>query len=477
MGWVVLSLALGALQVRLDIAARRDAFQVDARTAHRLLGQRAAQHEAILATLVLLGPGADAADTASARLPALYPQVLQVLQRSREATWPDEALARAEAASRKAGRPAVARVDPALGQFDLVLGAEPVSYALRLALEGWVPWSDWPFARGGAVRADLLFDAQVLPLQEGQASSIWAGGVTPGFVFSKALDLPGHPFVLRLQRPTGPANWPWLRLAATTAALALLMLLAATLHRQQQRRRSAEQLLRLARVSRLNTLGELAAGLAHELNQPLTAVIASTQAARRLFDEDPPPRADLLDALERARSQARRAADVVARLRRLVERPADASALQPVALDALVRELMRLLQPLLRSAGVRPELALAALTVRGDPTAIEQILHNLVDNALHALQDRPAGQRQLRLTLAERDGRAVLGLHDSGSGIAPQVLPHLFEPFNSSKPDGLGLGLSLCVTLAAAMDGRLRAQNPSQGGACFELDLPLATPP
>ena len=474
LGWAALSLGVAVVQVRLDIAARRDAFQADARTAHRLLGQRAAQHEAILATLVLLGPGAD---DAAARLPALYPQVLQVLQRGRDGVWPDEALARAEAASRQAGRPAVSRVDPALGQFDLVLGGEPVSYALRLALEGWVPWADWPFARAGAVRADLLFENEAMALQAGQPSSAWAGGVTPGFVFNKALDLPGHPFMLRLQRPTGPADWPWLQMAASALTLALLMLLAATLHRQRQRRRSVEQLLRLARVSRLNTLGELAAGLAHELNQPLTAVIASTQAARRLLDEDPPPRADLLDALERARSQARRAADVVARLRRMVERPADASTLQPVALDALARQVMSLLQPALQSAGVRTEIETAALSVRGDSTSIEQILHNLIDNALQALLEVPAGQRRLQLTLAARDGRAVLALYDSGPGIAAQVLPHLFEPFNTSKPDGLGLGLSLCASLAAAMDGQLTAHNRAQGGASFELELPLATPP
>lgn len=461
--------------VRADIAARREAFQADARTAHRLLSQRAAQHDAILATLVLLDP-APSVDHPSTRLPALYLQVQKVWRRTVDAAWPELSLALAEDLSRAAARPALASVDAASGRYDLVLAGAPASFALRIELDRWVPWSDWPFDREGAVKADLVHGTQRLPLQPGREAAGWHGGVTPGFVFEKLLDTPSQPFVLRVQRATGPADWPWAQLAAVALALAVLAATAAALQRQRQRRRQAEQLLRLARTARLNALGELAAGMAHELNQPLTAVIASTQAARRLLDDDPLPQATLQEALEHARDQARRAADVVARLRRLVERPDGASAARPVALGDAVRGALALLQPELRRLGLKPEIVDAGVSVMADPVALEQILHNLLNNALQAMDTVPAAQRRLQVMIDAREGRGALRLRDGGPGLAPEVLAHLFEPFTSTRPGGLGLGLglSLCESLAGAMGGTLAAQNVQPHGAEFRLELPLA---
>ena len=340
--WVASTVVAATLLVRADIAVRRSDFQNDARTAHRLLGQRAAQHDAILSTLVLLD-AAPAADDPAKRLPALYPQVLQVRRRTPAQAWPDADLARAEAVSRLAARPALAALDPPAGHYDLVLAGNPSSFAMRIDIDRWVPWSEWPFSRAGPVRAELVLGALVLPLHPGTAPTGWHGGVTPGFVFEKVLDTPSQPFVLRLQRTTGPADWPWPWLAVLAAASALLLTALALVLRQRAARGRAEQLLRLARRSRLDTLGELAAGIAHELNQPLTAVIASTRAASRLLDDDPVPQATLREALDHAVSQARRAADVVARLRRLVERPGSAEAVRSVSLQDVVRTALTLL--------------------------------------------------------------------------------------------------------------------------------------
>ncbi|MDP3085312.1 MAG: ATP-binding protein [Rubrivivax sp.] len=471
--WMVASVALGTVVVRADIAARREAFQSDARTAHRLLSQRAAQHDAILATLVLLDP-APADEHPSTRLPALYSQVLKVWRRTAAAAWPEASLAMADDRSRAAARPALAAVDGAAGHYDLVLAGVPVSFALRIELDRWVPWSDWPFASDGAVKADLAHGTQRLPLQPGRQASGWHGGVTPGFVFDKVLDTPSQPFVLHLQRATGPADWPWGRLAAVALALAVLMATAAALQRQRQQRLRTEQLLRLARTARLNALGELAAGVAHELNQPLTALIASTQAARRLLDDDPLPRATLQEALGHARDQAGRAADVVARLRRLVEKPGDARAAQPVALGAAVRGALGLLQPELRRLGIQPEITDAGVNVSADPVALEQILHNLLNNALQAMDSVPAAQRRLQLIIDVQGDRGVLRVHDGGTGLAPELLAQLFQPFTSTKAGGLGLGLSLSESLASAMGGALSAQNVQPAGAEFRLELPLA---
>jgi signal transduction histidine kinase len=471
--WILATAGCGVLVVRFDIAERRSLFQAEARTAHRLLSQRAAQHDAILATLVLLDP-APAGGHPSVRLPALYPQVLKVWRRDADGVWPEPSLARAEALSRTSDRAELAAVDAAAGHYAIVLAGSPASFALRIELARWVPWADWPFEREGAVKADLESGAQRLGLQAGQEATGWRGGVTPGFVFDKVLDTPSQPFVLHVQRATGPADWPWVRLITLAALLAAMVASAAAIQRQRQRRRRAEQLLRLARTSRLNALGELAAGVAHELNQPLTAVIASTQAARRMLDDDPVPQATLREALGQARDQARRAAEVVARLRRLVEQPGGAAAVQPVVLGDAVRGAMALLQPDLQRLAVRPQINDSGVIVAADPVALEQILHNLLNNALQAMEAVPTAQRLLHLHIDADSDVGVLRLHDGGPGLAAEVLESLFEPFVSTRKGGLGLGLSLCETLTGAMGGSLSAQNRPSGGAEFRLELPLA---
>src|SRR5262249_13533548 len=112
--------------------------------------------------------------------------------------------------------------------------------------------------------------------------------------------------------------------------------------------------------------------------------------------------------------------------------------------------------------------------VQADPVALEQILHNLVGNALRALEEVPAGERRLTLTAALENNQGIASVRDSGPGIAPEALPHVFEPFYTTHRGGLGLGLSLCETLAQAMDGALTVRNAAPHGAEFRLALPLS---
>jgi C4-dicarboxylate-specific signal transduction histidine kinase len=247
--------------------------------------------------------------------------------------------------------------------------------------------------------------------------------------------------------------------------------------RNRRERRRVEALLRVGQVSRLNTLGELAGGIAHELNQPLAAVLANAQAARRLLEERPPALETARDAMRQAATQARRAADVVARLRRLLESPDESRPHEAVRLDAPVREVLEVLEPEARRREVRTAFEGEAPPVLADRVALEQIVHNLIVNAMHALEDVPASERRLLLKLGTRDGRATLAVRDSGPGIPPEALPRLFEPFFTTRPGGLGLGLSLCETLAQSMQGRLQARNVEPRGAEFVLALPLAAGP
>jgi signal transduction histidine kinase len=471
--WLALMAAGCALLARAELAQLRDEFETDARIAHRLLSQRAVEHDAILATLALLQPPAGTAP-AEQRLPALYPQILSVQRRDADATWPDPALAAAEERSRTAARPALADADLRNGRYRLVLASRPASFAAQFDLRQVVPWNEWPMApQTSPVAVSLDYAGQSFMLQPGRRDpGVW------NFEFRKHLAADSQPFDVVARRHIGWFELPWAGMLSWALAMALAVTGWQWLRRQRAERQRAEELLRLGQVARLNTLGELAAGMAHELNQPLAAVLASTQAARRLLDDDPPETDTARGAMRQAEEQARRAADVLARLRRGVERPAASASLQPVILQDAVRNAFYLLEPEFARRQVAPRLEArdADVAVQAEPVALEQIIHNLLTNALQALDQVPPQERSLSVQLQADAGEGALTIGDSGPGIAPDVLPRIFEPFFTTREHGLGLGLSLCESLAAGMGGHLGVQPRSPRGAAFTLRLPLATP-
>jgi len=471
--WALVGLIVGAAGAawlaRSELTAQREAFDTDARIAHRLLSQRAVEHDAILATLALLQPGDDARP--AQRLVALYPQLLRVERRERDAAWPQAAWAAAEAESRRLQRAVLAQATLDQGRFVIVRAAEPAGYALEIDIERMLPWADWPLTRNGAVRAELRHLNQRWMLHEGSGTAgPWH------FEFSKHLAADSQPFDLHVSRSLGWAVLPWARMAGWLAAVGAVLVLLAVVQRQRSERRRAEELLRLGQVARLNTLGELAAGLAHELNQPLTALLASTQAATRLIADDPPDLATAREAMSHAAVQAKRAADVVQRLRRAVEPPGGSAALQPVRLDDAVRNALYLLEPECRRHGVVPSFDAGpeALAVMADPVGLEQVVHNLLSNALQALAQMPPGERSLALAITRQGAQGVLSVGDNGPGITAENLPRVFEPFFTTRDGGLGLGLSLSQTLAEGFGGRLTAHHGVPRGAELLLTLPLA---
>ena len=399
--------ALGAIAiVRNALDTQRAAFETDARIAHRVLSQRAVQHDAILATLALLQPGTQGG--AEQRLPAVYPQLLRVLRRESGAAWPAAdaqeaaALDAGEAESRRRARAALGAVDFAQGRYWLVRAAEPASFALQIDARSLVAPDEWPLPADSAVRAGLVHGAQQLVLQEGRlAGRGWR------FDFAKHLAAESQPFDVTLAATAGWSALPWRAIALWLVGSAAFALAAVFVSRQRQQARRAAERARLDRVSRLNAMGELAAGIAHELNQPLTAVIANTGAAARLLADDEPDLATARGAMAQAAAQAQRAGDVLARLRRLIERPDTALAMRSVALAPLLARTLDLLDAEARALGVRPTLdgVAADLAVRADPVALEQIVHNLLSNALHALAQVPAAERRLEVN-ARAEGKA-----------------------------------------------------------------------
>lgn len=466
--WLLLALAGSLALAAAGRSREREDFDNAARIAHRLLSQRAAQHDAVLATLALLQPAADA--DGLQRLPALYPQILAVRRLPAGQDWDDAGWRAAQDASRRQQRPVQAATDLAVGRQWLLLAAQPASFALQVDLRAAVPWAEWPMPRDGPVRVALELNGQDLALQPGQPAPSLLGR----FEVRKPLASASQPFTLVVLRDLAWSALPWPALAGWWLLSGALVALAAAWQRQRSARKRAEALLRLGQVARLNTLGEMAAGLAHELNQPLTAVLANSQAARRLLDEEPPDIDPARTALQQAAAQARRAADVVARLRRSIEQPSGA-ALQPVLLQDTVRKAFQLLEPECARRGVVPRLDGAEpVRVQAEPVALEQIVHNLLTNALQALEQVPEAERELVVELRQSAGRGLLAVADSGPGIAPELLPRIFEPFVTTRAGGLGLGLPLCESLAGSMGGTLHASARAPRGARLELSLPEA---
>lgn len=461
----VLWLAGGALAsawlIRGAIDQAREAFETDARIAHRLMSQRAVQHEAILAMLQIVRP--DSVQDLARQLAAVYPQVLDVRRDTGIAGRPGET----------SSVPRL-RVDWSAGRFWLEMPPleTGTAYALEISLPLMVPWSEWPF--GASPEAATAGVALVIGSERWVAQARPAQSPLWRFEFRKHLAAPSQPFDLVAARAFLWSDLPWLSLLLAWGMWSALTVMAWLLWRQREAQRQAEALLRLGQVSRLNALGELAAGLAHELNQPLTAVLAGTQASRRLLEDSPPDVEAACEAMQQVVAQARRAADVVARLRRTIDRPGVRER-AAVELGSVVREVMQLMAPECRRRGVAVVLPDGDACALADTVAVEQIVHNLASNALHALDETPAPQ--LVWTLQEVGRRVRLTVRDNGPGLSPEVAERVFEPFVTSRPGGLGLGLSLCETLAQEMNGRLWHERPADGaGAIFVLELPAASP-
>jgi two-component system sensor kinase FixL len=230
---------------------------------------------------------------------------------------------------------------------------------------------------------------------------------------------------------------------------------------------------RLGHVSRLATVGETTSAIAHELNQPLAAIANYAQASERMLAR---PGADLEEiraALREITGQAVRAGDIIRRLRGLA-RP-HRGPREPADINTLVSELTDLVKADAMAHHVRYSLDLGEGLPQLDlhATQIQQVILNLVRNALEALRDAPDKDRELIVrTSRADDGDVELSVCDTGPGVPANLIPQLFEPFCSSKPDGTGLGLAISRTIVGQHQGTLGYRANVPRGACFLLRLP-----
>ncbi len=229
----------------------------------------------------------------------------------------------------------------------------------------------------------------------------------------------------------------------------------------------------LIHVSRLSTMGEMATGIAHELNQPLSAIVNFANGCARRLRLGIGEKEELIAAMEQIAAQARRAGEIIKRLRGMVARKQPVR--EEVDLNTLVADACALISHDRRKLGVAVEFRLSRtpVVVRADPVQIEQVILNLLRNALDALEGRELEHRRLQITTGiNAEGNAFIEVRDTGTGIAPEDLKHLFDPFFTTKKRGMGMGLSISQTIVTEHNGRISAYSVPGRGAVFIVELP-----
>lgn len=240
---------------------------------------------------------------------------------------------------------------------------------------------------------------------------------------------------------------------------------------KQAEARQRDQEVRLQRSARLASVGEMASTLAHELNQPLMALSNFAVAARALAGRASPEM--LAGALDDIIEQARRASEIVRRVRSLIN--PQRGHFESFAIGDIILHAEALLKPELQRNSVTLKLSMEnpAAQVRGDKVLLEQVLVNLIHNAVQAMQEQPRNRRCISLTSRCAGASLKIAVSDQGPGIAHEQLEQVFAPFFTTKPDGLGLGLNICRTIIEAHSGIMTVESREGDGATFSFTLPI----
>jgi len=228
----------------------------------------------------------------------------------------------------------------------------------------------------------------------------------------------------------------------------------------------------LAHLSRVSLLGELSGAVAHELNQPLAAILANTRAAQRMLAHDVLDREELRAILEDIAADDSRAGEVIRRLRRMLQKGDNDP--QQVVMNDVIDEMLALAhsEVVQRGVAITTHFAPSLPPVAADRVQLQQVMLNLIVNACDAMSENPPNDRRIVITTADVGSAVRLSISDRGTGIMTQPIDSVFDQFVSSKRNGLGLGLSICRSIVNAHGGRLWAENNADRGATFHLLLP-----
>lgn len=500
-GWLLLLAAFGLYSAWSHRQALELEVSESGRTLQRVISQRVAQHDAHLTSLSALGlaqaqPSEDF-DLVAKSILRFYPRIVAidlVDLRAGEgagivssATSADGATASPEAVSQ-----AVEALTPGKAAFGA--DARPGHYRLMKRMNDTMAVSlDIDGAK--LVEGEELPRWATLRLAMGEGTVLETGVAQPadsGFLartirFEAPIASATQPLRLSLQRHvTLAALLPPLPLALfAVLSLAGLVLVRSLLrHRQEaalareaveaaaRREALRQHETKLAHALRINSMGEMASGIAHELTQPLTALLSQSQAGRRIAAAAGLADTPIDSVLAANVLQAKRAADILVRLRAYVGKSALEAGLHD--LSRHVADIVALSRIDLDRRGIALDVDLpeAPALARVDPVEIEQVIHNLIRNAADAVGEAGRSDGRVRVALTPEAAGYAIRVFDNGIGIAPDIQPRLFEPFFSSKPDGMGLGLSLCESIVERFDGSISAENGAAGGAVFTVRLP-----
>ena len=279
------------------------------------------------------------------------------------------------------------------------------------------------------------------------------------------------------REPTISERYSW-QIASVVAVLLIQAGLITALLREHRRRKFSEvqarqRMAELAHVNRFSMAGELTASIAHEMNQPLGAILTNAETADEILNSPSPDIAELKDIVKDILQDDRRAGEVIRRMRSLLKR----APFEPknIDLNDLVRETVEFLSALAIARRVellsliRPD----ALPILGDRIQLQQVILNLVVNGIDAMKDTPTENRIIIIRTSRVENFAQLSVSDLGPGIPEDKLKEVFEPFFTSKAEGMGMGLSIARTIVEAHGGQLLAENGTSGGATFRVRLPV----
>jgi C4-dicarboxylate-specific signal transduction histidine kinase len=232
--------------------------------------------------------------------------------------------------------------------------------------------------------------------------------------------------------------------------------------------------MELAHANRAATMGQLTASIAHEVKQPISATAANAAAALRWLGARPPNVDEAREALERIVNDAMRAGDVIGRIRNLIKKAPPRR--ESVDINEAVREVIDLTHSEAAKYGISMEVILDERlpAVPGDRVQLQQVMLNLIVNAIEAMSAMSEGPRALRISSAANAFNGVsIAVSDSGPGLPADRINHVFDPFYSTKPEGMGMGLSICRSIIEAFGGRLWATANAPRGAVFQFTMPV----
>jgi signal transduction histidine kinase len=283
---------------------------------------------------------------------------------------------------------------------------------------------------------------------------------------------------IRFREPSFFEQYRWQSMAVASALLIQAGLIMFLLHerhlRQNAESESHKRMTELAHVNRQATTGELSSSIAHELNQPLGSILTNAETAELILKSENPDLGEIREILADIKRDDQRAGEVIRRLRNFLKRtPFEA---REIDLNEIIGEAFKFLsvQASARNVALYLQTAPGALRIKGDPIQLQQVILNLVVNAMDAMATIPYGRTVIGRTELNGGSSVVISISDSGPGIPADKLAQVFDPFFTTKDQGMGIGLSIARTIILAHKGQIWAENQSGGGAAFHFTLPLA---